>query len=68
MLLREQRDGHGLDLPDIGAVLADAAIGREVSRARRVEDRHACPSLDVAVGVIDVVLTFGISSNSTSCA
>jgi photosystem II stability/assembly factor-like uncharacterized protein len=47
-------------LPDIGAVVADAAVGRELADARDVEHRHARPVVAVAIGRADAVLAVDV--------
>ena len=47
------RDG----VPDLLAVLADRTVRRKPPRTRHVENRHARPPVDVAVGGGDRVLT-----------
>ena len=48
--------GHGLDVPDFGAVFADGAVGGELAHACDVEDGHAGPVFLVMLGLIDLVL------------
>src|SRR5262245_6000758 len=44
------RGSHRPHMPDLVAVLADCPVGGELAGARRVEDRHASPSLPILPG------------------
>src|SRR5215470_17221955 len=56
------RNGHRRHAPDVTAVLADRAVGREPSHARDVEDGCARPPLPVAPRPADLVLTIDIGA------
>ena len=47
-------------LPDVGAVVADGAVGGEFADARHVQHGHACPVCGVAEGLIDAILAIDV--------
>src|SRR4029453_7254786 len=48
------------DVPDVAAVLADRAIGREAADARAIKDRHPRPVRLVAIGLAGSLLAVDV--------